>query len=303
MAEDDTFEQKDDFLLTSLTDEFIHEGVRSRAWCFTLNNYNDSDVRWCREAVERHLCRYIVVGQEVAPSGTLHLQGYICFTNKKSLQTLKKLLIGRSHWSAARGDSESNFVYCSKDGNFFEFGDRPASQKRKGDLGKLYYDEAFSNAKQGLLELIPSDLRVRHYETWKRIKTDHQVTPSEDGTFTAFWYYGPTGTGKSRRARELFPGSYFKLANKWFDGYQDQKSIIMDDVDVKHGVWLAYFLKIWTDRYAFQVEIKGGSMMIRPHVFVVTSNYSIRDIFPSVQDYEPLERRFQCVHFDSLIHN
>lgn len=34
-------------------------------------------------------------------------------------------------------------------------------------------------------------------------------------------------------------------------------------------------------RYPFRVEVKHGSMMIRPMRIVVTSNYSIEELWPS----------------------
>lgn len=55
-------------------------------------------------------------------------------------------------------------------------------------------------------------------------------------------------------------------------------------------------MKIWADKYAFPCEIKNGADLIRPKIIVVTSNYSIRDIFPAKEDYEPLERRFKVIH-------
>lgn len=62
------------------------------------------------------------------------------------------------------------------------------------------------------------------------------------------WYYGTSGCGKSSIARAKYPNSYSKLANKWFDGYRQEKTIILDDLDKSHDK-LGYHLKIWADHY------------------------------------------------------
>lgn len=52
---------------------------------------------------------------------------------------------------------------------------------------------------------------------------------------------------------------YPKHRNKWFDGYQGEKVIIMDDLDKDHKV-LKGHLKDWADHYAIRGEIKGGAV-------------------------------------------
>ena len=112
------------------------------------------------------------------------------------------------------------------------------------------------------------------------------------------WYWGPPGTGKSRRAREENPDAFIKSQNKWFDGYQGEDAILLDDFD-HGGVSLGHLLKIWTDRYACFGEIKGSTVPLRHTKFIITSNYDIETLWPDQKDMqEALIRRFKIVRFD-----
>lgn len=62
-------------------------------------------------------------------------------------------------------------------------------------------------------------------------------------------------------------------------------------MDLSH-VYQGYYLKIWADKYAFPVEVKNSGDLIRPKIIVVTSNYSIKEVFPDKSIHEPLLRRF-----------
>lgn len=41
---------------------------------------------------------------------------------------------------------------------------------------------------------------------------------------------------------------YIKMANKWWDGYNDEPEVLLEDVTPSMD-WLGYFLKIWTDNW------------------------------------------------------
>jgi len=72
----------------------------------------------------------------------------------------------------------------------------------------------------------------------------------------------------------------------------------MDDFGKEHKV-LAQQLKIWSDRYGCILENKGGSMPSAHTSFVVTSQYSLEEIFwDDKPTLEALLRRFRQCHME-----
>lgn len=54
--------------------------------------------------------------------------------------------------------------------------------------------------------------------------------------------------------------------------------MIIEDLD-EGGDKLGHLLKIWADSYALSGEVKGGTIPLNYHRLVVTSNYTIDDIY------------------------
>ena len=44
--------------------------------------------------------------------------------------------------------------------------------------------------------------------------------------------------------------------NKWWDGYNHEEVVVLDDYDPKHTEFLAYYLKIAADHYSFNAGSK-----------------------------------------------
>ncbi len=92
------------------------------------------------------------------------------------------------------------------------------------------------------------------------------------------WIYGPTGSGKSRRAHReseaLCPGSVLWLPDqslRWFDGYNGHKGLVLDDFT--GDAELPFLLRL-LDRYPLKVPIKGGFMEFVGRIVWITSNFS-----------------------------
>lgn len=136
---------------------------------------------------------------------------------------------------------------------------------------------------------IPADIRTRCYHTIRRIHSDHSRPDPMVRDATVFW--GPTGTGKSRKAWELEPDAYPKDPNnKWWDGYTGEKAVIIDEFRGK--IDIAHLLR-WFDRYKCNVEVKGGCIALRAQTFYITSNLHPKDWYKDIdlETYDALKRR------------
>jgi len=269
---------------------------RKRDFCFTINNPGPQDIIELK-ALESE-ASFIIYGHEVGESGTPHLQGFVMFTNPRTIRGVTRIL-SRAHVEGRKGTVSQAIDYCKKDGHVVEWGTRPAESKTT----KERYTWCIDKAKLGLLEEIECEepgFYLRYLSTFRSLR---KRTPDIlGGDLENEWWYGDTGTGKSRKLWEDHPGHFCKPLNKWWDGYEDEDVVGIEEVDPISGKWLGSFLKIWSDRYPFTAEIKGGTLKkIRPLKFVVTSNYTIEECFPNSQDWKPLKRRFKVTHFDSLI--
>ena len=231
-------------------------------------------------------------------SGFIHWQLFAAFAKKVRLARVKAVFGDTAHCEATRSDAAEEYVFKedSAIGDRFELG-----QKKLNRAVSTDWQSVKTLAQQGKLEEIDPDIYVRYYSTLKNIKKDHMVKPPDLDSICGVWYYGPPGVGKSRKAREEYPDAYFKMCNKWWDGYKGEKAVIIDDLDLNHAC-LGHHLKIWGDRYSFIAEAKGGAMHIRPEWIVVTSNYRIQEIWPNDPALiDAIKRRFITFHIPLMI--
>lgn len=269
-------------------------GVQSKFWCFTLNNYTPDEEASIQAAVAT---TYIVYGREVGQCGTPHLQGYVEFEEKKRMSHVKTTLgTQRLHLETRNGKAYQAAAYCRKDGDFFERGEvpRPPVKVNTAD-SKKRWREVLDKSVQGDWAWLAINEPYLWLMNEKKIRSHFKCKKSID-VLDNEWVYGPTGTGKSREARERYPDAYIKDAStQWWDGYNGEDVVIIEDFD-KYHVKMGYYLKIWADHYAFPAQIKGGQMMVRPSKIIVTSNYSPSEIWQDVQTVGPIERRFKLVY-------
>jgi len=272
---------------------------RAIHWCFTLNNPVPSSLK----DLGPEEYEYLIYGREIAPqTGTQHLQGYVAFKNRRSGQQVKKLL-PTAHWEvkSKKSTPQQASDYCKKDGDFVEDGVLPSAQGAAGnEANKAKWDAVLSNAKSGQIDLIDAKIQVAHYRTLKQIESDYAIRAPDLTDVCGLWLYGPPGCGKSHHARSLHQDYYIKPANKWWDGFKptQHQVVLLEDLDPSTA-FLGHHLKLWADKWCFAAEKKGSTIQVRPQQVVVTSNYTIEEIWGSDANLcEAIKRRFKCVRFE-----
>lgn len=268
----------------------------SRNWVFTLNNPAEEDYPWLQSSV----FKFIVVGLEEGDSGTPHFQGYCNFKDNKTLGAVKKIH-PRAHWEPRMGTDEEAYNYCRKEAELvWEFGVRQLSPQEKGEKGKDWWLEQVKCIAENRHSEMDTECLVKNFSGLHKAANLLFPANLEHTTTQMLWYYGASGTGKSRKAREDHPDAYLKMCNKWWDGYTGQETVIIEDLDKNHAV-LCHHLKIWGDRYPFPAEVKGGKIDIRPKLIIITSNHHPDEVFSedkySQDDRDAIRRRYKLCHF------
>ncbi|UPW41889.1 replication associated protein [Dipodfec virus RodF1_112] len=275
----------------------VNLNFKARSYCFTINNYTEEDI----QRLDNIQCKYIVYGKEVAPStGTRHLQGYIQFRNMRSFNALKNDLGNHVHLERAMGSPQQNIEYCTKDGDWKERGERPKQGKRN-DLNdaielvkqKRRIDEAIEEYPETVAKYHKGLQIIANY--YKKPATFHRLNPRR-----CIWLYGAAGSGKTRRAKEIFdqehylPGDVylFVQGNKEFiNGYMGEKGALLDDFrhDQINFAVLLKMLDPWND---CPVNTKGSWEWWIADLVIITCCKSPQEEFRGIQeDLNQLLRR------------
>lgn len=239
----------------------------ARATCFTVNNYDDDDV----ERVKNVECLAICVAKETGDSGTPHLQGCVYFKNRRSLAGYKKAISDKVHIETMRGTWNEASEYCRKEGEIIrDFGTGPEQGKRN-DI--VPFRDAIIAKKRNfeLVDEFPNECAKfpRFIEFVREAKRDIQPLPAGSRPNMGVWLWGVSDTGKTTQ----FPHVYYdKPCNKWWDQYDDEEYVMIDDPAPEWSNHLAGYIKQWVQEKPFIGEYKGGARKIRFKKVIILAN-------------------------------
>lgn len=149
----------------------------ARKWCFTLNNYKESDIdNLCSKL--SNVANYLFT-KEVGASGTPHLQGFLEFHVKNRPLTVIDN-VKSIHWEKCKGTPSENEAYVMKD------------QKEDDIIYTNYY----------IRPLKLKCLEVTKLKLWQTLIIGNIRTEADDRTI--WWFWSLAGkTGKSTFCRYL----------------------------------------------------------------------------------------------------
>lgn len=271
-----------------------------RDYCFTLNNYTPLEEERLKSNEVLKNVTFMIFGHEIAPTtGTPHLQGYVYFKSPKTIKAANRALVQRVSLRSAIADASANITYCSKDATDVFTHGTPPKQGKRSDL-----DVCREICRQGgpVMRRVTNEARsiqgVRMAQIWL---TYHE--PKRDFMPQIYWFYGPTGCGKSEAAKAfLGPSCYEVDQNQWFEGYDGHARILMDEV---RPSWISYpaLLRLF-NHTGYRVQYKGGTRQFLGRVIVCTAPFHPALMYEDCgEPTDQIERRFKQIVYFCKEHN
>lgn len=227
---------------------------KSNHYCFTLNNWTNDHYDIISNLVSSwNFISYVICGKEIGENGTPHLQGYLQLTGRKDWRALKsKIGIQSIHLEACKGNGKQNFEYCSKDGDFDQWGEideergRTRSNPRNNAGTDILHKIKAGASMQEIVEQFPEEW-IKHHTgitSMFKIMTIPRFEP-KFGPFTwkiaiphdkSLHLWGAPGIGKTCYAQYLLPKALFVSHMDQLRGYNpnDYDGIIFDDMSFGH---------------------------------------------------------------------
>lgn len=234
---------------------------KSRNWCFT---------EFSLKKPEHKDITYSIYQLEKCPdTGREHYQGYVEMSKTTGLAFMKKIL-ETAHWEPRKGTQDQAIAYCSKVETRVDGPWEHGTRKQQGKRSDLISIQTAIHENVPLRTIANEHFGdyLRYHkgiERYIELQREHRNTPPR-----VTWIWGDAGSGKTRYIYDKHTSIYSKAHGKWWDGYEQQEVILLDEFD--RFMPREAFLTL-TDRYPLTVETKGGTTKINSPFIYITSNW------------------------------
>lgn len=263
-----------------------------KAWSLTIFNPTDQQYEVLRTWNE--MCDELVVCREIAPTtGSLHLHVYVAFPQRKRMEAVKKLIGQDVHCKFVKaGCTRSAILYVHKESSEILY-DKTVERTQQGhiilDTMGMLRDGKSDNE---VIVAQPSlAYRPGTVSYLKRLASEEIALERFKAGFKpqVLWFWGETGTGKSRTACGLdeaekicLIGRARKNGTPWFNAYDPvvHDTVIFDDF---RWDWFEFdeLLRLLDYTRKHMVEVKGSSVYWIPKRIIITTCKDIRETFTS----------------------
>lgn len=240
-----------------------------------------------------------VVAKELHEDGEPHLHAYVKFqTGLRTAEFTPRLDVDGHHGNYQSARSFRSVVkYVTKDGDYITNLSDVMLETPQAKRIKLVQQIEEKSIKELVRTGVISFQQARNATFVKNLLTDDEY---EHDTVRGVWIVGPPATGKSTMARTNYgqEGVFtLPIRSKWFCKYTGQGCILLDDFDSTWPKEWSNMLKILADKFPCTGETKGGTVQLRHKHLVVTSNYTIDQIYAFSDQalLEALTRRFTII--------
>lgn len=259
-----------------MKDTVIDFGQKLRNFCATLNNYSDDQLDQITKNGNSGKYKYLIFGKEVAKTGTPHLQIYCELKNSRSFDSIRTEFFN-AHIEKRKGTAQEAADYCKKEEDYTEYG-QISFQGKRSDLNQVREIVKESNSMRKVVEVATSYQSVR----MAQCILQYNEPPRPYGRREVHVHWGDTGTGKTYDVYQKHPDVYSPVSFKWWDGYDGQKVVLLDDI---RGDFCKFHeMLMLTGERPFRVECKGGSRQAVYDTIYITCSMHPSELWSTIED-------------------
>lgn len=256
-----------------------------------------------KEILGEKTINYILVCQELHKDEGKHLHAFVQLTQVLNIKSHTKFDLKYDdiiyHCNIQGTSNVKDWInYVKKDGDWIDWGTNPINASK---LSKEEFNKKIMLS-ENLNDLVDTGvINIKELPRLTAAKEQYKLGVKRElrRNLLVKWYYGATGSGKTRQAIEEGADDYWLSGEKlkWFDGYVGQKVAIIDDIRADSCSW-GYLLRL-LDIYPVTVEIKGGHANWCPDIIIITCPVMPEELFKNHQTdqvWDKIEQLKRRIH-------